>query len=405
MQTTNSNKVLFPEEIISCEGVLGVIAAIRHPQRIHAKGIDCITGFSVMFEAVGSKSFWLPVKVKPEEWDILNGTLNVMPTLAYPLTGEIIHEFLDDYVLRNYNTKFIPTFLSSRTLHWDVEQRVGLYKFELEELSRLFLLSKLELIDKSRFILDEKKQAHLLGQPNTVFFTREEAVRYLERKSYLQKALEFSVSWHEIVRESDILDSVVNVKGCCFGYPKMLEDSGVEHYRNWLRLQRPLKRKGEILDLSSSKLGESCSASLGDINVAQSSSNAQEVLVSEASSVYPETFDLNITQRAVKTNSRNDQLMHSSVADPDKCAISSAQTEHSALPQSSKEKDMTLIGMDVVCKLTGYERSTIFNYESPKGKYFDSTFPKSQIIKGVKKWYKSEIEEWIILHMKRKPSS
>ena len=404
MLLTNSDKVLFPEELIPCEGVLGVIAALRHPNRIHAKGISCITGFSVSIRREDLTNFWLPVVPDQKLWSSLNDTLLNMPILAYPLSVRVIHEFLDEYILQNWDIKYVPTFLSGQTLLWDLEKRVSIYQLEVEELLRLFLLGKVELTDQSRYILDEKTHASFLGQSGIVFFTREEAVRYLQRKSYLTNAHGFCAPWKDIIRRTNIETTTVDENSCCFGYPTMLREEGIDRYRNWLRLQRPSNRQSNAIEEVHLKDGESFTDQHSKHNVAQASFTIQDqdAFVSEQLTSDEKIADLNTARRSNEMPTSNNLCVQPSVIKSNKHTIREIPPENLVLNQNSKEKDLTLVGMDIVCSLTSYERATIFNYVNPKSQYFDPDFPKSQKINGVNKWFKIEIENWINLKMKRK---
>lgn len=101
----------------------------------------------------------------------------------------------------------------------------------------------------------------------------------------------------------------------------------------------------------------------------------------------------------------NNLHVHSPTTNSINHAIPQVPTEKVVLNQSSEEKDLTLIGVDVVCKLAGYERASIYSFGNQKNKYFDPNFPKSEKNNGVKKWYKTEIQDWIKVKMKRAPNT
>ena len=405
MLPTNCYEVLFPHELSPCEGVLGIIAALRHPNRTRATGAKCVNGFSVSFRREGSTNVWFSVDPLQKQWDSLDSTLSLMPALAYPMSTRIIHEFLDVYILQNWDVESIPTFLSSSTLHGDIKQRVELYQLEIEELLKLFLARKVEITDFSRDILDENNQAHLIGQPDKVFFTRVEAGKYLERKGYLNNALEFGTSWREIVSEPTISILEGDEIGCCFGYPKMLKENGIDRYRNWLRLQRPSKHQDSDSKKVSPKDGGSFKDNSSEPNVKHSSFVTRDASLNEACTRDQKIFDSNAARRSDEMMTSNNLHVHSPTTNSINHAIPQVPTEKVVLNQSSEEKDLTLIGVDVVCKLAGYERASIYSFGNQKNKYFDPNFPKSEKNNGVKKWYKTEIQDWIKVKMKRAPNT
>ena len=395
MTVQSRDVVLFPDEIIPWDEVVRLVTILLVPFRHHAKGIDCITGrFSSHQLTPTGPITWFPYPLSESLSHFIKEHLDELPPLAYPIPIGIARDFIDNFIVLRDSPDTIPSFLTRASLQHDREIRESLFIEEKKHLQRLVSKNNTSIIDASRHTC-----THLT---HGVYFTRKEAIRYLDQKGLIDRALISACSWKDKIREPEFAEDSSATEDTYHGFSKELISIGTLEYRKLLIIRRfeaietkhiseprieSLEHekyiKDEPSDINTKKTMTENSPRKIDRN------HNQEVNVLDPSQPAPLST---IEDKSSKYDfPPQDSLQYDTKP---KSRDTTATTE---TPPADKNKHLAkkLIGMKEILQLLGISRPTVYNYLNPNSPSYNPKFPQPIKLNSENRWHESEILDFL----------
>ncbi|MDO8940617.1 MAG: AlpA family phage regulatory protein [Methylicorpusculum sp.] len=378
MMNKSPESILFPEDLIYWEDFIRLVVHLRIPFRHRSTGIDCITGGLMEFKLPSSVNFW-PIVLRVEHWKFINDHLEILPYLEYPISTKLAKEFIDQFVMLKDSPGWVPLLLTHANLLSDIEKRNIAFESEKNELKRLMSSGDIFLVDSQGM-----KCEHLSSD---VFLSNREAIRLLERKGLIDRALMVGCHWKAFTCEPYV-DNVEDTADKYHGLSQELLKIGIAEYRSRLTLSAlqglttHLEASGSEQDLketvtrSQTYERNDVSASLREINPDMTDKSHGEAQTSSSLS---------------ESNSKDIES-----SDTDGCLeVKDSADGHSIDKRDSAAPTPKWIKMKKVLEMLQVSRATLYNYINPQSKSYDPTFPVPQKMTSENRWYESEIIDWM----------
>lgn len=403
MTQGEEQKVLFPEEIIPWDEVINLETVLRIPFRYKAKGIECITGMRGSYQpSPGVPIVWFPFVLK-NFLGFFKKHLHELPTLECPVPPEIANDFIEKFIMLKDSPNMVPSFLTIMDLKFDQEQRREMFKMEKSNLQQRVSEGGVFLVDKLR---NRCKQLM-----NDVYFSRSEAIKYLDEKGLSDRAFSAGCSWLEQIRMPEVEEVPLITKEMHYGFPQELITMGVEEYRKILTL-----RKSELV---ASQLAQLLPKSVRGEHVIDEDSgeiNAPAPMTEPASGLIESEPNLAVdvappVQASSPSANGNNNVKFSSSKHP----VVSENDEAKYLkinPVTESELTMLIESVPDVKRLIGsadvmdrlsISRATLYNYTTPGSPSFKPNFPQSVKLGEENRWDEAEINAFMeALNLKKK---
>lgn len=396
MTQMDQEDVLFSEDIILWDEVVRLAVNLLIPFRHRAKGIECITG---KFNSIpGSPVTWLPFVVSEKDWGFIKEHLHELPSLEFPIPLDVSNDFIDKFIMLKDSPNFVPSFLTSMSLNHDQERRDTQFTKYKEELQKQVSESDVFLVDESRI-----KCIYLT---HGVYFTKREAIQYLERKGLLGRAFATGCSWRDQIREHEVGGLSTSAENPYDALPKELYVMGIGEYRKILTL-----RKSEVV---ASQLAQLHLKQVEQLQVFEKNSGERNVPVSEpvpvtesvlgggenkpniVANVVP-VVQVSVPSSVGKTiKSSSSELPAVSENDEVQSINKNPIAEREMISVSEKETVVKkLIGMKEVMDRLGVSRPTIYNYMSNTSPSYNPNFPQPLKLNSENKWEESEFNAFV----------
>ena len=324
MTKSNPKEILFPDEIIFWEDFIQLVCVLLIPFRHRSKGIDCITGTTSF---TNSDPMRWPFPLNDATRNFIESNLDRLPPLEFPIHQDVAKQFIDEFILLPGAPTNLPLLLDFTILKDDQDKRDKTKDSEKKYLCELLQKNEITLIDSSR------KKCSNLGYG--VHISRNEAVKHLEIRGLLDRAIAADRSWRDQISSPSIERLNQHSENLRLGFSEDLMKMGIEDYRRVLVMRRI---EAAIAYFKSIAVG-------GKYQISDGMKPVVEV-------------------QAVGANKID----------------------------SSGSK---FLGMKEVMDMIGISRATIYNYQNEKSPSYDSSFPKPRQTSGRNKWFKSEIEAWM----------
>ena len=388
--------VLFSEEIVPWDQVLRLVINLIIPFRHGAKGIECITGRRGHFRlSTDAPLKWVPFVVDEYYLKFIREHLQELPSLEYPVPIGIANDFIDKFIMLKDSPDTVPTFLTRTSLSADQQQRTSLFMLEKEQLKQLVSEGNVFLVDASR-----RKCNHLMPD---VYFSKREAIQYLDKKGLLDRAFAAGCSWRDQIREPEVGGLPAPTENIFYGLPEELISMGIPEYRKTLTL-----RKSEVVASQLAKLlpklveGEQIIEE--DLVVINAPSTLTEPVLGVIRSEPNLAVDLvppipASSPSAIGNNSvKSSSSEHPIVSKDDKAK--SAQENYAiasemALLSEGNSVVKKFIGMQAVMNRLGVSRPTIYNYLNPNSPSYNPNFPQPVKLNSENKWVEAEINAFM----------
>jgi len=373
--------ILFPEDLIYWEDFVRLVVHLRIPFRHRSTGIDCITGGLMGFN-LSSGVHFLPIVLRDEHWKFINNHLESLPYLEYPIFAEAARAFIDQFVMLKDSPDWVPSLLCHANLHSDTEKRKVAFESEKNELKKLMSSGDIFLVDSQGM-----KCEHL---SSGVFLSNREAIRLLERKGLLDRALMVGCYWRAFTCEPDV-DTFENTADKYHGLSQELLKLGITEYRSRLTLSA----------LQALKTHLEASGSGQDLKetVTRSQPYDKNDLSASLRGINPDMTDKSHgeaqTSSSLSESNSKDISSDTAGGDVEGIAANDSSHGHRINKRDSAVPTLKWIGMAKVTKMLEVTRSTIYNYTNSKSPSYDPTFPPPQKMNSVNKWIESEVVDWM----------
>lgn len=397
MTQKSREDVLFPEEIVPWDEVVKLVINLCIPFRHRAKGIECITGGISSFQTIpGGSVNWLPFVMKDDFWGFIKEHLQELPSLAFPVSLGIANDFVDKFIMLKDSPNYMPSFLTSMSLNNDQQQRTSLFKEEKEELQKLVLNRDVFLVDASR-----KKCEHLT---HGVFFSKREAIQYLDKKGLLDRAFATDCSWRDQIREPEVGGLSQPTEDRYYGLPQELIRMGIQEYRKTLTLRKSEVVASQLAQLhhnpveGSQVVEENSVERNAPVPVTEPVSGLVESRPNLVVDVVPVMQVSSLPTVGNNNNVKSSSSEHSAVSENDESKSMKAKpvTEIEMILDSKKDPAVKrLIGMKEVMERLDVSRPTIYNYLDPTSPSYNPNFPQPRKLNSENKWVESEINAFV----------
>ena len=383
--------VLFPEEIVPWDEVVRLVINLRIPFRHRAKGIECITGGISSFQTIpGGSVNWLPFVMKEDFWGFIKEHLQELPSLEFPVSLGIANDFVDKFIMLKDSPNYMPSFLTSMSLNVDQQQRNSQFKEEKEELQKLVLNRDVFLVDASR-----SKCEYLT---HGVYFSKRQAIQYLDKKGLLERAFATGCSWRDQILEPDVGGLSSPNDDAYYGLPKELIKMGVEEYRKTLTLRKSEIVANQLAHFHHKQLeGQVIEENSSESNAPVSMIEPDESRPTLAADV-PPVIQVSSLPTVGNNNIKSISSEHFVVSENDESMSmkKSPVTESETILDSEKDTAVKrLIGMKEVMERLGVSRPTIYNYLDPSSPSYNPDFPQPMKLNSENKWVESEINAFV----------
>ncbi|MFA6201648.1 MAG: AlpA family phage regulatory protein [Gallionella sp.] len=395
MTQMDQEDVLFSEDIILWDEVVRLAVNLFIPFRHRAKGIECITGGLTKFP---SPAEWLPIKLNENDWRFIKEHLHELPSLEFPIPLDISKDFVDKFIMLKDSPSFVPSFLTSMSLNHDQELRDIQFTEYKEELQRLVSERDVLLVNYSRI--------KCVNLTHGVYFTKREAIQYLERKGLLDRAFATGCSWGDQIREPEVGEISKSAENPYDALPKELYVIGIGEYRKILTL-----RKYEVI---ASQLAQLHLKQVEQLQVVEKNSDERNVPVSEPVPVTESASGEFENKPTIVENVV--PIVQVSVASSVGKIIKSSSSELPAVSENDEvqainknpiaEREMIsvsenetiakrLIGIKDVMDRLGVSRATIYNYMSKTSPSYNPNFPQPLKLNSENKWDETEFNNFV----------
>lgn len=389
--------ILFPEEIIPWDEVLKLAVVLLIPYRFQAKGIECLPGGLISFRQFpGAPISWLPCDPRENDWQFINEHLPELPSLEFPVPLGVANEFIDKFITLKDSPNFTPRFLTGIDLRDDMIKRESRLLEETEQLKQRVENHEISLIDTSR-----RKCRKLT--PHS-YFSKREAVQYLDKMGLLERALNAASSFRDQINDTRVDGLCIPDEGIAYGLPKELISMGVQEYRKIVAL-RKIEAITKQLDQLQVVRKEPEQAVL-----TSSSDNIPVVPVTVPASIVPDERHNTIS---ADFSSLSDASSLSTFGGPYSDLGSSEQPigpknddakvigENSAAESKiaatgiNQPLNDQLLDMKEVMERLGVSRPTIYAYTDPKSHSYNPGFPEPIKLNGRNRWKASAINAFV----------
>lgn len=389
MMQKDPEKVLFPDELIHWDHLTQLVSVLLQPFRHRSKGIDCITCQVGLIRSSPNTPFELnPFELKGDDRDFIKSNLHRLPSLEFPIHQDVAKQFIDEFILLPEAPNYLPWFLKFKHLEADQDDRDHQKDSEKKYLQELLLKNEITLIDSSR-----RKCSELW---HGAYFSRNEAVKHLNRMGLLDRATAADRSWSDQISSPYIEGLDQHSDDSKLGFTADLLKMGVEDYRRVLlmrrneaavaRLNQVLQKSNDVTTAPLAKCEKNATEPVRHIS--NDIPSAQVVDESARAPLTPES-DINT----------HDFLSIQNIAVGGKDQISEGMkpvVEVQAVGNNKIDSSGSrFLGMKEVLDMIGISRPTIYNYLNQNSPSYDPSFPKPRQTNGINKWFKSEIEAWM----------
>lgn len=390
MMQRDPEKVLFPDELIRWDDLTQLVSVLLIPFRHRSKGIDCITCQVGLIRSSPNTPFVLiPFELKGDDLCFIESNLHRLPSLEFPIHHDVAKQFIDEFILLPGAPNYLPWFLNSKHLEADQDERDHQKNSEKKYLQELLLKNEITLINSSR-----RKCSELW---HGAYFTRNEAVKHLNRMGLLDRAIAADRSWSDQISSPYIEGLDQHSEDSELGFSEDLLKMGVDDYRRVL-----VMRRNEAL-LARLNQVQQKSNDVTTVPLAKCEKSATEPVPRHISNDIPSTKIVDESARAPLTpksdiNTHN-YLSFQNMAVSGKDQISDGMKPVVEVQAADNNKinssGSRFLGMKEVMDMIGVSRPTIYNYQNPDSPSYDPSFPKPRQTNGINKWFKSEIEAWM----------
>lgn len=391
MTKMSEEDVLFPEEIVPWDEVLRLVINLLLPFRHRAKGIECITGrLMPVPQSLGNSPMWIPCVLDENYLRFIKEHLQELPSLEYPVPLGIANEFIDKFIMLKNSPDMVPSILTRMDLIEDQQKRADLFKREKVDLQKLASrdANYVYLIDASR------QQCKYLT--HDVYFSKNEAIQYLNKKGLLDRAIARGCSWRDQIDEPEVGGLPQPTVNHNYGLPEELVAMGIQEYRKTLTL-----RKLAQLSQKSAEVEQIFKVDPGEINTPEPMTERVSELVECGPNL--EVDALPLIQASSPSTVDNNNVNSSSSIHP---VVSENDQAKSLNKNPVTECDMTLvcksdpvvkklIGMNEVMSRLGVSRPTIYNYLNTNSPSYNPNFPQPTKLNLENKWVEAEINAFI----------
>ncbi len=400
MMEIGQKDVLFPEEIIPWNEVVMLAINLRIPFRHRAKGIECIIGGRRSYEEYsGGPTKWLPFVLSEKDWVFINDHLQELPSLEFPIPLGIANEFIDKFIALKNSPNIVPSFLTNTSLNADQRQRVAHFELEMEELKRLVSERNLCLITKSR--------SESRNLSDGVYFSKREAVQYLDRKGLLDRALAKGCCWRDLIREPEVGELSAPTEDTYYGFSQELIGMGIQAYRKILTVRKYEAAVSQLANLgvSPEEFVRGVAGELGQMHTSKPGTEQGTEPVESSPKCTDDTTSL--IQVSLPPVGGNDSVKPIS----SECLAVSKDDEATDEVKSLKENPATgselasasertpavmkLIGMKDIMDRLGVSRPTIYNYLNPSSPSYRQDFPQPRKLNSENRWDESEFNAFV----------
>lgn len=395
MTQRDQEDILFPEEIIPWDEVVRLVINLLIPFRHRAKGIECITGgFSSYKSVPDGRIQWLPFVLKDKQWEFIKEHLKDLPSLEFPVPLGIANEFIEKFIMLKDSPSIVPSFLTRASLINDQRKRDSLFAPEKEELNQLVSERDVFLVDASR------KKCICLA--HGVYFTKREAIHYLEKKGLLYRAFAVGCSWRDQIQEPEIGGLPSPIEERFYGLPQELITMGIQEYRRTLTLRKsevvasqlaqlhPKFETEQVIEEDSGEINASAPVLEPDSMPAENGPNLAVDVVPLIQDSLPTTVGSN----NVKSSSFKDPVVseNEDVKSRKENPVTDSET---TLVDEDDPAATRLIGMKEVMERLGVSRQTVYNYMDPESSSYIPNFPLPRMLNGENKWIESEFDAFV----------
>jgi prophage regulatory protein len=287
-------------------------------------------------------------------------------------------------------------------LNDDQQRRDFLFTKYKEELLRLVSKNKVDLIDESRNTCTRLTPR--------VYFTKREAINYLENKGLLDRAFATGFSWRDQILEPEVAGLLKSDQNLCYGLPQELIAMGLRSYRETLTLRRmevllsqlqlaqlPLKKVEElhVLEESSAERNAPIPAS-EPVAVTEPVSGEVENKSNFLANVVPviQVLSPPAVEKIIKFSSSEQAVVSGN--DDVKSMKKSSVVESEMISVSERESAVKrLMGINEVMERLGVSRATIYNYISQNSTSYNPDFPLPIKLNSENRWYESELDAFM----------
>lgn len=395
MTQRDQEDILFPEEIIPWDEVVRLVINLLIPFRHRAKGIECITGGFSSYKSVPDGLIqWLPFVLKDKQWEFIKEHLQDLPSLEFPVPLGIANEFIEKFIMLKDSPSIVPSFLTRASLIDDQRKRDSLFVPEKEELNRLVSEHDVFLVDASR-----KK---CIGLAHGAYFTKREAIHYLEKKGLLDRAFAMGCSWGDQIREPEIGGLPPPIEDRYYGLPQELITMGIQEYRRTLTLRKYEVVASQLAQLHP-KFGteQVIEEDSGEIISSAPVSELDSIPVENGPNLAVDVVPL--IQVSLPTTVGSNNVKSSSFKDP---VVSERNEVKSMEENRATDSEITLvgesdpaatrlIGMKEVTDRLGVSRQTVYNYMNPDSPSYNPNFPLPRMLNEDNKWIESEFDAFV----------
>lgn len=355
-----------------------MVVHLRIPFRHRSTGIDCITGGLMGSKLSSGMHFW-PIVLRDEHWKFINDHLESLPYLEYPISSKVAKEFIDQFVMLKDSPDWVPSLLTHANLLFDTEKRNVAFESEKNELKKLMSSGDVFLVDSQGM----KCENLSLG----VFLSNREAIRLLERKGLLDRALMVGCDWTAFTCGSEV-NTPEKTAGKYHGLSHELLKIGVAEYRCRLTLSA----------LQALTTHSEASGSGQDLKetVARSRSVDKNDWSGSLREFNPDMTDKShgvaqTSSSLSESNSKDIESSDTARGDDEGSELKYCSDDHSGDKPDSTVPTPKWIGTKTVLEMLQVSRATVYSYMNSTSRSYDPTFPTPHKVHSENKWNESDI--------------
>lgn len=374
--------ILFPEDLIYWEDFVRLVVHLRIPFRHKSTGIDCITGGLMESKLPSGVKFW-PIVLRDDHWKFINDHLEILPYLEYPISTEVAREFIDQFVLLKDSPNWVPLLLTHDNLLSDTKKRNDAFESEKIELKKLVSSGDVFLVDSQRM----KCENLSFG----VLISNQEAIRLLERKGLLDRAIMGGCDWRTFTCAPDVY-TPEKTADRYHGLSHELLKVGIAEYRNRLTLSalQSLTNYSEASGIGLD-LKETVTRGLSDDkndwpgSLREINPDMTYKLPGKAKTLASLSESHSKDIKSSDTDGGNEEYLE----------VKDSSDDHRVDMRDSAVPTPKWIGMRKVMEMLQVSRSTIYSYNKPTSPSYDPAFPAPYELHSEKRWIESEIVDWM----------
>lgn len=384
------------------------------PDRSRAKGIDCIMSGLVSVQIkVDDPAAWFPIKTNDnvawfrialdlEKKRILERLLPYLPSLEFPIPNSIAIEFTRKFLWMAKGQNWVPELISKNKIIIDRGERWKYYADEIKYLDSEILEKRVTLLKGDRRRMERR------GADG--FFSRQEAIRYIEAKGLQDVLSKMREDSKEGIEYERILEThseyLINNNEREERMPADLFRHGILWYCdnvvprniNNTDLDEKYKEETRANDFISVQ-------DVDDVEVNNSNSLSKPYSEDEnGHSKYISNFE-NENISDIAANSSQSKLLKTDENSVKEIAKIQATAPNNKVNENSIQPDnisginnhaeiLETIDFNGLLKKLDIKRATLYKlikvWKGPN----DEKFPRSFKIGGVKKWKLKDIVEW-----------